>query len=423
MAALPLKEEELKFHYIGRTDFEDLEDYLKTACANCKVFGWDQPDLKRSPLKDCKGCNMIYYCSRECQEEHWRKVHRKQCKLFSGAEPGKDLHNRETCSQCAEQEANGPGVFREGNPIPICLFSSSNPKAKELLEFHQKYPLQWTGTPDKKHERILDQLQRLLLKIKLTKHPVSWMYPRQVKFIEEELSFLKKKAFSDRVIYPRNYLSPYLDFSTIRDVLSEEMKTVVSSGKSHIWQTFLMLFALLHDANRAEFDKIIKSPEKSLPKEVRECSRKVRNSSFLRVINQILDALDKQVVSQRDLAHIVCDGNVQRVCGVCNKEITIQAISTWSNEIQGTPSVTFLPGQDNHFYCGAKGCAPQRGLSAETRSWIMAVGAAATQLYPTRCDFCFLLAPVDEVHRLFPRKYLHLALYIKIFILSSGPLV
>ena len=119
MAALPLKQGKLKSHSVGGTDLDNLEESLKTACANCLVFEWDQPDLKRSPLKVCKGCNKIYYCSRECQEEHWRKVHRKQCKLFSGAEPGKDLHNRETCSQCAEQEATGPGVFREGNPIFI----------------------------------------------------------------------------------------------------------------------------------------------------------------------------------------------------------------------------------------------------------------------------------------------------------------
>ena len=43
----------------------------------------------------------------------------------------------------------------------------------------------------------------------------------------------------------------------------------------------------------------------------------------------------------------------------------------------------------------------------------MAVVAAVSQLLPTRCDFCFLLAPVDDVHRLFPRKYLHATLFVK----------
>ena len=404
MAALPLKQGKLKSHSVGGTGLEYIEELLKTACANCRVFGWDQPDLKRSPLKVCKGCNKIFYCSRECQEEHWRKVHRKQCKLFSGAEPGKDLHNRETCSQCAEQEATGPGVFREGNPIPICLFSSSNPKAKELLEFHQKYPLHWTGTPDQRCERILDQLQRLLLKMKLTKHPVSWMFPKEVKIIEEELPFLKVQAFSARVIYPRNCIGPKVDPSTLEDVLSRELRAVVvSSDRSSIWQTFLMLFDLLPCLRTVELDQIIKSPEKSLPKEAREWSRKVRNGSFLRVIDQILEALEKKVVSQKELASLVCDGNVQRVCGICNKEITVQqAVSIWGLDgILETPCVVFAPGLDNLFYCGAQACAaPQsQDLLVEALSWTTAVTAAKSQLRPTRCDFCFLLAPVDEVHR------------------------
>ena len=416
MAALPLKQGNFKSHSVGGTGLEYLEEFLKTNCANCRVFAWDQPDLKRSPLKVCRGCNRIFYCSRECQEEHWRKVHRKQCKLFSGAEPSKDLHNRETCSQCAEQEATGPGVFREGNPIPICLFSSSNPKAKELLEFHQKYPLQWTGAPGKRQERILDQLQKLLLKIKLTRHPVSWMYPKLVKIIEEELLFLKMMAFSDRILFPRNYHIPLLDLSKLSNMLSEELRTVVFSDRSFIWQTFLMLLHLLCAVHNVELDQIIKSPEKSLSKEEREWSRRVRNSSFLRVIDQILDALDKQVVSQKDLANIVCDGNVQRVCSICNKEITVQAVYAVSGEerIPGTPWVLFYPGPHNLYYCGAKACAPQRqGLPVKAFSWNMAVVAAVSQLLPTRCDFCFLLAPVDDVHRLFPRKYLHATLFVK----------
>ena len=39
-------------------------------------------------------------------------------------------------------------------------------------------------------------------------------------------------------------------------------------------------------------------------------SRKVRASSFLKLIDKMLDALYKQVVSQKDLANIVCEGNV-----------------------------------------------------------------------------------------------------------------
>ena len=129
----------------------------------------------------------------------------------------------------------------------------------------------------------------------------------------------------------------------------------------------------------------------------------MRNGSFLRVIDQILEALEKKVVSQKDLANIVCDGNVQRVCGICNKEITVQqAVSIWGLDgILETPCVVFAPGLDNLFYCGAQACAaPQsQDLLVEALSWTTAVTAAKSQLRPTRCDFCFLLAPVDDVQR------------------------
>ena len=229
------------------------------------------------------------------------------------------------------------------------------------------------------------------------------MFPRQVKVIEEELSFLKTQAFSDRVIYPKNCIDPALDISTLEEVLSGELRTVVvSSDRSSIWQTFLMLFDPLLCLRTVELDQIIKSPEKSLPKEAREWSRKVRNSPFLGVIDQILEALEKQVVSQKDLASIVCGGNLQKVCGICNKEITVQQVVSirGSGIILGTPFVMFHPGLDNLFFCGTKACAAQsQDLPVEALSWTTAVLAAKSQLRPTRCDFCFLLAPVDEVHR------------------------
>ena len=35
---------------------------------------------------------MVAYCGKECQEEHWSKVHQKQCKYVGGTkEHSKDL--------------------------------------------------------------------------------------------------------------------------------------------------------------------------------------------------------------------------------------------------------------------------------------------------------------------------------------------
>ena len=128
-----------------------------------------QVDPKRSKLKLCAGCRKISYCSKECQEEHWRKVHRQHCKIFSGRRKNSNdkcgVHDKETCSECIMQKAAGQAVFKEKNPNYICVLSSTNPKAKPLLELQQKYPLPLAGIGEKRPERFIDILQKLLLKI------------------------------------------------------------------------------------------------------------------------------------------------------------------------------------------------------------------------------------------------------------------
>lgn len=137
-------------------------------CPNCKIFGWDQPDLRTSPLRRCTGCWKMYYCSKDCQEEHWRKVHKGHCKLFSaekGLEEGRVGYNKETWGICLLQDAAGQAVFKEGNPNYICFFDPINPRAKSLLEVQLNFP----GSRQNRVERIIDLLWILLLKIRLTK--------------------------------------------------------------------------------------------------------------------------------------------------------------------------------------------------------------------------------------------------------------
>ena len=143
---------------------------LERRCANCDVFGWKQVDPTISPLKRCTGCYKISYCSKECQEEHWHKVHKRHCKYFSGKKPleESDLHKKETCGRCIKQEAAGRKVLKEENPTHACLYgpilnSSSSAKVNSFLR--DKYPMPSRESPSSRFERILDVLQTVLLKI------------------------------------------------------------------------------------------------------------------------------------------------------------------------------------------------------------------------------------------------------------------
>jgi hypothetical protein len=69
MSKILLKEN--KKHVKNTTNLSEGE-----MCANCYVL---EKTLDERLLK-CGQCRLIKYCSRECQREHWKKAHKKQCK-------------------------------------------------------------------------------------------------------------------------------------------------------------------------------------------------------------------------------------------------------------------------------------------------------------------------------------------------------
>ena len=77
---------------------------------------------------------------------------------------------------------------------------------------------------------------------------------------------------------------------------------------------FLLLIEILYMVESVKTDGLIKKPDKSLPKAQRPMSKKVRESSFLQVVDKILETLQEKLVSTRELAAIICEDNLQREC-------------------------------------------------------------------------------------------------------------
>ena len=128
----------------------------------------------------------------------------------------------------------------------------------------------------------------------------------------------------------------------------------------------------------------------------------MRESSFLQVVEKILEALQEKLVSIRELAAIICEDNMQRECSTCKKGIVILTFASFTGVwLSRAPCVIFGPGIGNMFTCGDFACTQQLIMNggAELRSWNTATKSVVSQLAPTRCDNCFLLAPVKEVHR------------------------
>lgn len=66
---------------VGLENTRDTSTNCTNVCQNCWA---DLINTGRSVL-DCKSCRYCKYCSPECQDDHWRKYHRKECSVIERA--------------------------------------------------------------------------------------------------------------------------------------------------------------------------------------------------------------------------------------------------------------------------------------------------------------------------------------------------
>lgn len=93
-------------------------------CANCMRKHRYGLDVKTDTddLKRCTGCHLMSYCDKDCQREHWSKVHKKHCKVLSGRTvPENSRHVANTCSLCKdEKKANRHELVSSDSPKTNC---------------------------------------------------------------------------------------------------------------------------------------------------------------------------------------------------------------------------------------------------------------------------------------------------------------
>ena len=59
------------------------------SCTNCQT----------GKVMNCSRCKMVSYCSKECQQEHWKYSHKAVCRTLAGERTtGEELIAKMTCS-------------------------------------------------------------------------------------------------------------------------------------------------------------------------------------------------------------------------------------------------------------------------------------------------------------------------------------
>jgi len=143
-------------------------------CVNCYHYNWKQPDDPYS-LHRCPICNILLYCSKECQKEHWEKVHKYHCKYLSGRSVQSDIsHEPSVCRYCLKEAKVGERKMRSTNHHLGCPWNMSNVVGNindvcvrvGELSFPSPFQLgEITGNYECKVEHTVVIVQRLLCKL------------------------------------------------------------------------------------------------------------------------------------------------------------------------------------------------------------------------------------------------------------------
>ena len=163
----------------------EMAKILKT-CYNCLNYGWKQTDDK-STIKQCNRCKLAFYCSKQCQKEHWHKLHKKQCKYLAEVKVlPLSKHDEAACLMCK----GAKDVSQPGSPVLPCTLSVAHQAMmKTRMSFDLlAFPLpEMSGKFPTKAEATVTIMMQILLKMKLVWHP-GWMI--NTKLAEEQYRVL-----------------------------------------------------------------------------------------------------------------------------------------------------------------------------------------------------------------------------------------
>ena len=393
-----------------------VEDLMKVPmvtgyCLNCSMNKWKQPEDKNI-LRKCEKCQAVSYCGKACQEEHWDKVHNEHCKYLSGQEKAEhSVHDAESCNYCmAEADAGEERMFQTSgtNPTYFCTFAiedkkknfyGENPSRPAGLE-NSPFPV--TGLPGDRFDRLINTTLRLELKIGLTDMHFFMNWEKESKRICDVMIYFKRLLYIQRITLPqRDYLRMQTERKTplgqvIEDFL-EKTRDECSEGLQ-LLKTFRLILLLFQDSENIGLARLLKSPDRYVHRDERALMLKVREGAFLAIADQVLDALEHQLVPYSDLVAIACKGNTERLCTGCAKEIRIEEI-VHTTRMARRPSVSISPIDIDTYTCGEPGCPSQLVNQRKYLHWLTATEAIYEKLVDTRCDSCYLNAPLKEVHR------------------------
>jgi len=326
--------------------------YMYTGCANCFVFGWVQPDP--AELRKCGKCKVLKYCGQECQAEHWKHVHKDQCKLLAKA--------------------------RESSKIPVTIFSY--------------IPFSSAALPANTLEALVELIQRVLAKMWDINHPVCSVLPAEMKKIEDGMVANRRIIWAHQKTFPKqaqSFASCFLGANnvdrTLEYLLQSEMNDPLDLGS-----ILVLLYLRFLDHKTVLQVNQMKEPGAMIPKEAWSGAEK-EVGVFPTRLQELIEAFyakGQDFPSYEELVEILCGGSLIQECSFCSSTIKVEALL---GEKSGVGIAMVMPYSSPTFRCGKSACNEEMLKRMDAwNDWHLAVMALFSKLQITRCDFCFKFA-------------------------------
>jgi len=406
-------------------------------CLNCRLYSWEQAkvpspvgpfyikETSKDPLQRCAKCKVAYYCDKDCQTEHWVKVHKDKCKYLrreTDLKIGVHRHQENSCLACKEEneirnikDKDDPhwgchmaGRLQEFWDDPTLTYRSSDgelydaPLSMELGEL--------TGNYTSRLEHVISVLQKVLHKMKLTKHKLSGR--EEFDDLNQELFHVRHDFLMKAVTIPVGKLVHHSHSVHVMDSGAQEglLDIIRALGKGYdddikdkyrLWDTFILIFDYFLDVFKDSM------------KDYEDIGRKVKDKNVRLLVNQVeppakvqekwemvVATLSTTMAPYSELLGIVL-GGIKHSCCICKKEITIE--STYGDHPSGSVKerrpVALCQGHVIKYHCGKESCrkAMTQKHTMDNVAIMMPMLKEVKKHQDSRCDWCKTMK--KEVHR------------------------
>jgi len=383
-------------------------------CYNCDIYRWDQP-ADESTIKHCSRCKFICYCSKECQKEHWEKVHKKQCKYLA-REKVKPLsrHDPGNCSGCKQQADTGlVEMAKQNNPVLGCgIPKDFDPiifplGVKDSNKIPAPLPIQlgeMSGKFQTKQEHTVSIAIRILNKMGMIKHPAWIICLDGMTRLMKALLVVRMRIWNVHTLSSSEPVmegqlreiigEPISEIYPIIDLIASKLKRVLDPSLFQHWNTLLILLEFLLTCCLDEFRRdaeVAGLPELSHDIHETRLTSEQFNSKWQGVLDSMADGM---LVPYTVLVKQVCGGSIYQVCRGCARDVTVTTIMTSTSPKIGPGYYLF---SSNAFVCGDPLCDIQVGNNGTSLFYtIMQISSGCRG---SICDTCHLPSTTGKVHR------------------------